>query len=293
MEFIQDACPSQVTVQTVAHTYGEMILASRLNSTYTNITEVLESKQAHQYYHRKIRNQQQVTYRFKEYNPKDVRKVYPYFTDRYITAEARNCITYHETGRDNKDPQNFTYTNANDAKDTGTITIPKHSLGREGTTYIYRGFHDPTVADQQSCGPRRLWMWAYKNPSGHPKNPSGDPKAPPEPSAFYKCPVNISEVINADPNQPKHFVPDEVAKMAAASIAMQGQYSGPPGNRSEQDYHSYRFYASGSAWEVHHKDADEVGDRFALFALGSLANMAALNPPIQIPGTVPYLWSQS
>ena len=34
---------------------------------------------------------------------------------------------------------------------------------------------------------------------------------------------------------------------------------------------------------------DEVGDRFALFALGSLANMATLNPVIQIPGNVPYL----
>lgn len=44
-----------------------------------------------------------------------------------------------------------------------------------------------------------------------------------------------------------------------------------------------------SAWGVHHKEADEVGDRFALFALGSLANMATLNPVIQIPGTVPYL----
>ena len=44
-----------------------------------------------------------------------------------------------------------------------------------------------------------------------------------------------------------------------------------------------------SAWEVHHKDADEVGDRFALFALGSLANMAALNPTIEIDGDVPYL----
>ena len=44
-----------------------------------------------------------------------------------------------------------------------------------------------------------------------------------------------------------------------------------------------------SAWKIHHKDADEVGDRFALFALGSLANMATLNPTIQIPGNVPNL----
>lgn len=234
-EFFQGKCPSQVTVQTVAHAYGEMILASRLNSSYDDISEVIHSKQAYQYYHRKARNQQQAAYRFKEYNPDDMQKTFPYLTDRIVTAEAKNCITYIEKGSDDKDPQTFNYANPMDAEDKGTIKISRSFLGREGTTYIYQGFHDPTNADQQSCGPRCVWMWAYKNPSADKS----------EPSAFYKCPVNISEVSNAIPDQPQHSIPNSVAKMAAASIALQGRFAGPPSDPSERDYHSYQFYASG------------------------------------------------
>ncbi len=44
-----------------------------------------------------------------------------------------------------------------------------------------------------------------------------------------------------------------------------------------------------SAWEIHTHSADYVGDRLALFALGSLASMATYNPPISILGHVPHL----
>ena len=249
MEYIQDFCPAQVALQTVAHTYGEMILSSRLNSSYSDIEEVLHSRQDYQYYHRTRRNQQQVVYRFKEYNPNDTGRAYPSLTDRVITAEAKNCITYNEKSTDeSQDPQPFSYVNPSDPEDNGNLTIPKTFLGREGTTYIYQGFHDPTLADLQSCGPRCLWMWAYKNPSGYPKDPSGDPNGPPEPSAFYKCPVNISQVFRGDPKKKllkEHLIPDSMAKMAAASIALQGRYGGPPSDPSKQDYHSHQFYASG------------------------------------------------
>ena len=234
-EFFQRKCPLQVTVQTVAHAYGEMILASRLNSTYSNISEVMHSKQDYQYYHRKARNQQQAAYRFKEYNPDDREKSFPYLTDRVVTAEARNCITYNEIDSDDEDPQTFNYTNPVDAEDKGTIKISRSFLGPKGTTYIYQGVHNPINADKQSCGPRCVWMWAYKNPSADLS----------EPSAFYKCPVNISQVSNADPNKPIHLIPDSVAKMAAPSIALQGRFEGSPDDPSERDYHSYQFYASG------------------------------------------------
>lgn len=46
---------------------------------------------------------------------------------------------------------------------------------------------------------------------------------------------------------------------------------------------------SRSAWKIHHKEADEVGENFAKFALGSLATMTSYNPQIQIPGHVPHL----
>lgn len=44
-----------------------------------------------------------------------------------------------------------------------------------------------------------------------------------------------------------------------------------------------------STWDIHGKSGDEIGDQFALFALGSLANMATLNPSIQIPGNLSHL----
>lgn len=153
----------------------------------------------------------------KQYNPNNIQKACPYFTRRYITAEAKNYITYEDKGADAQDPQTFNYINANDANDKGTIKIPPKFLGREGTTYIYQGFHDPTAAPKQSYSPRFLWMWAYRNPSGSLKDPS-DPRGAPEPSAFYKCAVNISEVINANPDRPEHLITNHVAKTAASLI---------------------------------------------------------------------------
>lgn len=237
---LQKSCPNQVTLQTVSHAYGEMILAFE-SGPYSDPAEILRYKHLYRYFHRETPDQRQVAYRFNEYSPNDKQKVYPYLTDRTITAEARNCITYNQISADDNDPQTLTYVNDADAADNGTITIPQNYLGREGTTYIYNGYHNPTVADIQSCGPRCLYMWAYKNPSGFPR---GNPEAP----AFYKCPVNISEVYNS--SRQEHKVPDSVVKMAAASIALQGQYEGPPQDPSKQDYRSYRFYASGSAQQL-------------------------------------------
>ena len=46
---------------------------------------------------------------------------------------------------------------------------------------------------------------------------------------------------------------------------------------------------NSSPWDIHNQAADYVGDRLALFAIGSLATMANLNPLISVPGDVPYL----
>ena len=75
--------------------------------------------------------------------------------------------------------------------------------------------------------------------SGPTKNPSGSL----EPSAFYQWSVNISEVNNV--TQPHHVIPNNVAKIAAASIARQGRYSGSVDDPDEHDYTQFQFYASG------------------------------------------------
>ena len=74
-------------------------------------------------------------------------------------------------------------------------------------------------------------MWAYRNPSGE------------ERPAFYKCPVNISDVINAQ--LPEHQISNDTVKVAAAAIALHGGYLGPIFDDSRKDWISYQFYASG------------------------------------------------
>ena len=232
MQYLQEACPNNnVTIHTVAHTYGDMNLAFE-NREYNNITDVLGSRHNYRFYRRSARQRQQFAYRFNEYNPNDREKVYPFMTNRTVTAEAVNCLTYNEVSADDKEPKTITYTNE-DRTVNETISIPNRYLGREGTTYIYRGKYDPASAEQQSCGLRCVWMWAYKNPSGY-------PKGSPEPSALYKCPVNISLVGNA--YRPEHAISDTMAKRAAASIALQGRFTGPV---NDPNYMQYQFYASG------------------------------------------------
>ena len=156
MQYNGKGCPSQVTIQTVAHACGEMNLAveSRL---YNNIKEVLESKWNYQCYWRQTRYQQQLAHRFREYNLDDTRKVYPYLTDRYITAESVDCVIYDVTHAYGKDPQTFTHS-SKDKTINGTIAIPQEYVGNEGTTYIYRGFHHSTAASIYKCCDRCIKM---------------------------------------------------------------------------------------------------------------------------------------
>ena len=49
---------------------------------------------------------------------------------------------------------------------------------------------------------------------------------------------------------------------------------------------------SSSAYEVHFREADQVGADMAEFAFGSLSMMAYTNPQIKLPGLIPYLGSR-
>ena len=226
----QVRCPSRVTTHTVAHTYGEMGLGMEEGS-YDKISDVLDSQHLYGYYHRSSRYRQQYAYRFNEYNPSDSQKVYPFLTNRTITVEALNCVTYNQTNTDNKDPQTFTYENVANKTDRGNVTIPRQYLGNDGTTYIYRGWHDPPAATIYSCGDRCILMWAYRNPGVQHE------------STFFRCPVNVSVVNNAQ--RPEHNIPNNVAKVAAASIALQGRFAGNPNDYDSMNFAQYQFYAAG------------------------------------------------
>lgn len=171
---------------------------------------------------------QEFSYRFNEYNPNDLQKSYPFFSNRTVTAWSDPCFTYNETNRtplpDVKgDGAGVKISYKNDTFND-SISIPNSSLGDQGTTYVYRGIRPPADATAISCGPRCITMWAYKNPKS--ENPR-----------LYQCPINVSAVRNA--TQDAHNIPNGVARVAAASIALEGRFSG------NFDFTQYQFYADG------------------------------------------------
>ncbi|KAL8910662.1 MAG: hypothetical protein Q9171_004078 [Xanthocarpia ochracea] len=278
-----NTCPvNSSTAHSRAHLYGEKIGGTPCGS-YKTIDDVVKSKHDHTYYCSQDATRPAYAYRFNVYNPGDLELTYPLFTDRTITASAGECLVYpmkKETqvnDVEGKGPgSNFTY--GNDIL-TEQIQIPRSSLGWSGTTYMYKGIQAPDYTEY-GCGPRCMWLWAYKNPG--PSKEINDK----EPPTFYKCPITISEVRNAWKDS--HIVPDEVARIAAVSLALQGQWSGHGGTRN---FNQYQFYAYGTRWEIHYQNASHVGANMARFAIGSIAEMAATNPRIQVQGLVPYLGS--
>lgn len=223
-------CPGAVQEHVLAHTYGEAILGSSCGP-YLELADVLGSREDYKYYCRRDPGRQEFAYRFSEYNPNDTQKTYPQFTKRIITAASGVCTEYRQLEYVNDtiggdSALRFTYNNPTTGN--GSIKIPTSFLGLAGTTYIYRGFKPPNKATVWACGDRCLLMWVYKNAQAHDK------------PRFYQCPITISEVSNS--GQPEHNISDFVARLAAASIALQGRTHKPG---AELDWEQFQFYASG------------------------------------------------
>lgn len=72
-----------------------------------------------------------------------------------------------------------------------------------------------------------MWMWVFK---AH--NPKEEP-------AFYQCPITISVVSNVT-NVMQH-VSNDVARTAAASIALQGRWAGTKIYQFERSVSSIRL----------------------------------------------------
>ena len=226
-------CPKVATVHSRAHIYGER--GNRMAcGSYMTIDDVIMSPHDRFYYcSNNSATNPEFAYRFKEYSPRDLEETYPLFTNRTITASAGDCLVYrveNETDVGDVDGQGsgkiFTYEEGNSTKE---ISIPTSSLGWSATTYMYKGFVDPQHLDDHSCGPRCMWLWAYKNPG--PKDDS---------RALYNCPVTVSEVNNTWNHS--QVIPDEVARVAAVSIALQGRWTGP---ENHKNFNQYQFYTWG------------------------------------------------
>ncbi len=228
-----------VTAHATAHSYGERVQGTRCGS-YKNISEVVKSKHDHAYYCSNNTANPEFTYRFNEYNPGDLQETFPRFTNRTITAWAGECLVYdvkkRTDGPDDVDGRGpgTTFSYGNDTFNE-EIEIPISSLGGSYTTYMYRGFDAPPKAPLQTCGDHRcMWLWAFKN--AHVNKTDHDR----EPPKFYKCPITISNVTNT--RDDSQIVSDDVARIAAVSIALQGRWSGLSENRN---FRSYQFYPFG------------------------------------------------
>lgn len=235
-------CPNQVIQDQLAHAYGDNTQGPDSVSPlecgeYSDVESVIKSKQNFPYYCRRNTTIQEFAYRFNEYNPNDTQEAYPYFTDRVVTASSGVCNEYTETGNqagvvgDDKtyppnaiSALNITYTNGTY---NGSIFIPTSALGREGTTYIYRGPAVPSAATTYGFGRRGLIMWVYRNPGT-------------QSSRFFECPVTVSNVTHVQ--NPAHDISDATAREAVASIALQGQFRG---TRNNVDFTQWQWYASG------------------------------------------------
>ncbi|KAI4182460.1 MAG: hypothetical protein LQ348_004848 [Seirophora lacunosa] len=227
-----------VPIHALAHSYGETTLANP-RGDYSDADDLLKAKQDFQVWRR--RDLGQYAHRFREYNLDDTQMAYPYFTKRFVTSSGGGCFEYsvdEKTGKDTSGDQNarnFTYRNETFID---TIAIPTADLGREGTTYIYRGEFPPAKASSPLvvCG-ERYW----------------------------------------------------VARVAAVSIALKGQWHP---RIKDRDFHQFQFYAFGAPWEIGGSSNREISDKISEFAMGSLAGMIANNPKTPLDGTVPYLGSR-
>ena len=214
--------------QAVAHSWGEGYAGNC--GPYDDITDISNSKYGPPYFCRRTPGQQEFAYRFREYNPNDTGKNYPSFTNRIITVSSGACFTYfvphaEHPGTQCIDLQGFNYTFYNSTY-SSSICIPFGSAGWSSTIYIYRGKQTPVADEASSCGDRCKWVWAYR---------AWGPGLE-DPTTIFQCPITVSEVSNTTTDAQQ--IPDSVARVAAASIALQGRWTGTWEN---PDWTQYQF----------------------------------------------------
>lgn len=232
-ESLQVGCPlHQDSIQGRANAYGRTPSITT-SGFYNEIQDVYKSRYNYGYYCRRTLGE--CAYRFVEYNPDDQQKTYPILTNRIITASADQCFEYlpigtPELAKDTSgDMEALRYKIFNGSVHDQMV-IPKQSGGQGATTYIYRGIRPPQKATKFSCGERCIWMWAHKSEGRG------------EHSTFYQCSINISNVSNT--NNDTQNVPNDVARLAASSIALQGRWAKGQ-DSDEQIWTQFQFYPFG------------------------------------------------
>ena len=221
--------------QATAHSWGEISQSLRSCGPYNDIKDISNSKYDPPYYCRRTPGQQEFAYRFKEYNPSDTEGSYPFFTNRIITVSSGTCFKYEVPNASQPGPpcidscaRNYTFHNSTY---TSSICIPIASDGWSATIYMYRGTATPVLDEANSCGDRCKWIWAFRT-----WGPDLEPQSPP---AIFQCPITVSEVSNTTMDAQQ--IPDSVARVAAASIALQGRWTGIETNKNWTQYQFNAF----------------------------------------------------
>ncbi|KAI9888670.1 MAG: hypothetical protein M1814_006567 [Vezdaea aestivalis] len=270
------------TQQAIAHRYGDAGRDTLTNRSLCGDYKSLSGQIPYRYHCKD--DAAEFAYRFTEYNPNDILDAYPKLTNRVIKASSGKCLSYNSTElrliqvqdganlRNTISAWNYTYTNGSFQ---GDIIIPVAHEAFDGTTYIYRGKDIPQNEKQWSCGDRCLWMWAHLNPGPYFRDNR---------SIFYQCPITISPVENAI--RPEQIFSDGMARLAAASIALQGRRGG-----NWQQWTQYQFYPVGTAWEIHNGGDDRVGPNMAEFAIASISTLAIQNSRVIVSADQPNLSS--
>ena len=221
--------------QNQAHAYGEITRGEK-SCPYKNDHDIESAAQNCTYFY--DTSNDEFAFRYSEYNPQDRARSYPYLTNRIVRASAGECYqynvdssrTYAVDGPDgNQEVWVFIYYNETY---NGTIQIPKPSAAYDSTTYIYDGTHVPQNATAQACGPRCLWIYAFQNWGPIMKRPN----------RLFKCGVTIGNVSNVDSEV--QALPNDNARLAAASIALSGRYTNPNGS-VDKEWQQYQLYPYG------------------------------------------------
>ncbi|KAL9579949.1 MAG: hypothetical protein Q9212_004785 [Teloschistes hypoglaucus] len=219
--------------QNEAHSYGE-ITPGQNACLYTTDDDIFNAHQDCDYFIN--RNQQEFAYRFMEYNPDQGGGSYPYLTYRLIKASAGDCYQYapgtpHDVAS-HDGPQSvrvWPYTNGTY---NGTISIPIADTAFDSTTYAYLGDLEPQNALAQACGPRCIYLYAFR--SGGPVTKRDE--------AVFQCPITISKVTNA--TDPAHVVPDDTARTRIVLGILRGTGSS----------FDYILLGTFSLWQMHVQD---------------------------------------
>lgn len=216
-KYVCDSSPENV--QGIVHAYGEYTFGSLSYGQdceyYNNVKDILHSQHKPMYFCRRNPGQQEFAYRFLEYNPHDDQRIYPFLTSCVITASAGPCYNYSLSSVEKGSVTGGKWSNYtsfdSDHTFNGSILLSAQVDSFDGTVYTYRGFQTPQNETVWACGQRCIWMWAHKTVLGS------------EQSTFYQCPVTVNPVqSNQETLQEAHKVTDDIARLAASSIALQG-----------------------------------------------------------------------